>query len=132
MESQLPNLLRSQSDFVDEYEASERAKINAQQCRDRRASILGQRISQDHVNLYTRPVHYKDEGMRALIRSTLLSNDNMQVLVGHLSEDALNALIDAFYVKHFDHAVDIICQGHEGDCLYVIASGHVDIYVARP
>lgn len=129
----LPTLLHSHPDVVDEVDAAERMKMTCYQTtQQRRGSIFGQRITEQQMNSYRRPVHAKDADMRAMIRETLRKNEKMQVLVGHLSEESLDNVIDAFYTKHFQDTVDIIRQGDTGDCLYIIASGCVDIFVARP
>lgn len=55
----------------------------------------------------------------------------MKVLVGHLSNEKMNDLVGAFYVKDVDNGNNIIKQGDEGDRLYIVDEGNVDIFVAR-
>lgn len=56
----------------------------------------------------------------------------MQVLFGHLDGEPLKDVIMAFYSKDFVKGQDIITQGGEGDCLYIIDTGEVDVFVKRP
>jgi len=60
------------------------------------------------------------------------SNSKLEVLFGHLQKDAMVDVINAFYAKTFENDADIIQQGASGDCLYIVADGSVDIFVARP
>mmetsp|Transcript_80795 Transcript_80795/g.254942 ORF Transcript_80795/g.254942 Transcript_80795/m.254942 type:complete len:264 (+) Transcript_80795:2-793(+) len=56
----------------------------------------------------------------------------MRVLSAPLGGEPLNDVINAFDTKDVKEGEDIIKQGEEGDCLYIIAEGSVDIFVARP
>lgn len=121
-----------QPTVTDEDMKAEQAKIQAQAGRTRRAGVAAESVDNETIKDYKKPVYAKDEATNARIRDTLKSNDKMQVLFGHLDGEPLNDVINAFYTKEVPVGSDIIRQGDEGDCLYIVNSGDVDIFVARP
>jgi len=115
-----------------EEQALEEAKIQEQRVRPRRCSVSAQRVSDDMVQDYKKPVHPKDQASIDNIQRTIAENDKMQVILGHLGREPLMDVVNAFYTKDFNEGTDIIRQGDAGDCLYIIADGTVDIFVNRP
>mmetsp|Transcript_101495 Transcript_101495/g.262366 ORF Transcript_101495/g.262366 Transcript_101495/m.262366 type:complete len:327 (+) Transcript_101495:156-1136(+) len=107
-------------------------RIEAARRAPRRAAVAAEGLSHEEVRDYVKPVYPKDpathEGLRAIIRG----DDKMQVLFGHLDDAALDHVINAFYEVEGYQGQDVIVQGHEGDCLYIVGEGSADVYVARP
>lgn len=116
---------------ISEDNEGEAKKIAAMKGKTRRAGVAAESVDQSKMENYEKPVYPKDDVARSLIMKTLTENDKMKVLCGHLEGKDLDDLINAFYPKEFTVGVDIIRQGDEGNCLYIIAEGQVDIYVAR-
>lgn len=116
----------------DQEGAQEAQKIEEQQRRPRRVSISAGKVSDDALKNYVKPVHPKDEDTKLSIQTLLIEDEKMSVLFGHLQKDALADVVNAFYCKEFEQGIDIIKQGDAGDCLYIVADGVVDIFVARP
>lgn len=112
--------------------AAEDAKVAACQTRVRRAGVAAESVTDEAMADYKKPVYQKDDETNAKIKGTLKSNEKMQVLFGHLDGEPLQDVINAFYTKEVAGGTDIITQGDAGDCLYIVASGNVDIFVARP
>mmetsp|Transcript_70914 Transcript_70914/g.163951 ORF Transcript_70914/g.163951 Transcript_70914/m.163951 type:complete len:338 (-) Transcript_70914:92-1105(-) len=121
-----------QTEASPEEVAAEEAKMRAQQGRARRQGFAGERMSNEKVQGYKKPIYPKDDMTKARIRRTLKEDDRMQVLFGHLDGEPLNDVINAFFTKQVRQGEDIIKQGDDGDCLYIISDGSVDIFVARP
>jgi len=122
---------QAQASITAEEMDLEAAKIKAQQGRSRRPGVAAESVDNDKVQNYKRPVHAKDKETEAKIRNILQDNKNLQVLFGHLQGQALTDVINAFYLKEISDGIDIIRQGDEGDCLYIIDSGTVEIFVRR-
>jgi len=121
----------AQDEFNKEGNLLELKKIKEQKTRGHRPSIFAQKITEDAVSDYKKPVYPKDEAMKESL-AKILGGEKLDVLFGHLSKDAISDVVNAFYAKEFESGTDIIVQGDRGDCLYIIAEGSVDIYVARP
>jgi len=98
----------------------------------RRQGIAAESVNECQVRDYVKPVYPKDEGSKQMIKQVLKANDKMQVLFGHLEGQPLEDVINAFQVMEAREGEDIIVQGAEGDRLYVICDGAVDVYVNRP
>jgi cAMP-dependent protein kinase regulator len=120
-----------QTNITKEEVDAENAKIKAQQGRSRRPGVAAESIDNDQVQNYKAPVHAKDEETEAKLRKTMQDNKNLQVLFGHLQGQPLTDVINAFYFKEYNSGDDIIRQGDEGDCLYIIDVGKVEIFVRR-
>lgn len=113
--------------------AEEDAKMKAaQQGRSRRAGVAAPSMDQNQVKDYKKPVHVKSPEASETIKRVLRENPKMQVLCGHLDEGRLADVVNAFYPKEFAAGAQIIRQNDEGDCLYIIDKGSVDIFVKRP
>ena len=50
------------------------------------------------------------------------------ILFNSLDEKELNTVIDAFEEKRFSKGENVITQGEQGDCLYVIEKGELDCF----
>jgi len=119
------------SDFgADDDDVEELTRIK-QTARPRRVSVSAARISDDDVKDYKKPVYPKDEAANESLQNILKSNEKLDVLCGHLSKEAVDDIINAFYTKEFSDGTDIIKQGDNGECLYIIIDGSVDIFVRR-
>jgi len=121
-----------QPEVTAEDMAEEDAKMKAQQGRARRQGVAAESVAAEKIHDYKKPVHPKDEAAKTKLRTLLKENDKMQVLCGHLDGEPLNDVINAFFTKDVNEGDDIIKQGEDGDCLYIIDEGSVDIFVARP
>jgi len=123
--------------FVEEEispdETAEEAKRRAAQGkRGKRVGISSESVSTEDAKNYIKPVYPKDNETKAQIRKTLKENEKMQVLFGHLDGGPLDDVINAFQTREAKTNQELIRQGDDGDCLYIIAAGEVDVYVARP
>jgi len=112
--------------------AEEEKKRMGQAKRGKRAGISSESVSADQAANYVKPVYPKDNATKDAIKKTLKSNDKMQVLFGHLDGVPLEDVINAFQTREVRQGQEIIRQGDEGDSLYIIADGSVDVHVARP
>jgi len=117
---------------IAQEEADEARKIKEMQEKSRRKGMAAQRIDNSEVENYQKPIYAKDDNAKELIRRTLRENDKMKVLVGHLVDNDLEDLINAFHGQEAKKDELVIQQGTEGDRLYIISDGTVDIFVARP
>lgn len=98
----------------------------------RRAGVAAESVDRSQVMQYTAPYYPKDQATCDQLKAVIRSNDKMQVLFGHLDEGQLNVIIGAFQETSSDTGQDLIRQGEEGDCLYIVKNGLVDVFVARP
>mmetsp|Transcript_51228 Transcript_51228/g.116200 ORF Transcript_51228/g.116200 Transcript_51228/m.116200 type:complete len:351 (-) Transcript_51228:27-1079(-) len=110
---------------------AEMAKIKAQQARSRRVSVANKSVSVDEAKDYVKPVYTKDGETDAMLKEMMKANKNLQVIMGHFTDDQLQDVVNALYEKRFTEGTDIIRQGDSGDCLYLISAGQVDIFVLR-
>lgn len=113
-------------------DAIEYAKIQRIRMQPMRQSIAAARVSQAEIMEYQKPVYPKDELQAESLRQMLRANEKMQVLVGHRSDAELSEILNAFYAVEYELSEDIIRQGDEGGCLFIVAEGVVDIFVTRP
>lgn len=107
-------------------------RIRQMQGKSRRQGIAAESVSVDALKDYQKPVYPKSPDEKQHIRSILLGNDKMKVLIGHLDASSMDDVANAFFPMEAVFGQDIIRQGDEGDCLYICDEGNVDIYVARP
>lgn len=125
-------LEKASSEFGEEDDdVEEQTKIQQPTTRPRRASVSAARISDDEMKDYKKPVYPKDEAAKESLHNIFKSNEKLDVLCGHLSKEAVDDIINAFYTKEFSVGTNIIQQGDKGECLYIIRSGSVDIFVSR-
>jgi len=98
----------------------------------RRQGVAAEGMSAADVKGYVKPVYQKDQATNEKIKGIIQGNEKMQVLFGHLDSASLDDIVNAFQEVTKSKGEDIIKQGEEGDCLYIINDGEVDVYVARP
>lgn len=99
--------------------------------RARRAGVAGASVDKTAAADYQKPVYQKTQASSAFITDVLRTNDKMKVLFGAVKDAALNDVVNAFFEKKVTKGQEIIRQGDVGDCLYIVASGTVDVFVAR-
>merc|ERR1719350_1068984 len=97
----------------------------------RRRGVAGESYDRSAMREYTKPVYEKSEETQKRIREVIKLNDKMQVLFGHLNDAGLQDIINAFKETDYLAGTDLIRQGEEGDCLYIISDGTVDVFVKR-
>lgn len=98
----------------------------------RRAGVAAEGMSATQVKDYKKPVYAKDAATDASIKAVINRNDKLQVLFGHLDAKSLDDIVNAFQEVTRKKGEDVIKQGAEGDCLYIINQGQVDVFVVRP
>eukprot|EP00927_Polykrikos_kofoidii_P047915 TRINITY_DN42198_c0_g2_i1.p1 TRINITY_DN42198_c0_g2~~TRINITY_DN42198_c0_g2_i1.p1 ORF type:complete len:410 (+),score=87.68 TRINITY_DN42198_c0_g2_i1:86-1315(+) len=113
-------------------DAAEALKISQMKGRGKRAGVAAPVLDSDVVKDYKKPVYPKEPEQLELIRKTLTENEKMKVLCGHLDAVSLKDLCNAFFLQEDVQGTDVIRQGADGDCLYIIDTGKVDVFVARP
>ncbi|CRG93535.1 CAMP-dependent protein kinase regulatory subunit, putative [Plasmodium gallinaceum] len=69
-------------------------------------------------------IYEKDEEEKLKIREAL----NESFLFNHLNEKEFETIVDAFFDKNVNEGMNIINEGDDGDLLYVIDEGEVEIY----
>ncbi|CXJ22035.1 CAMP-dependent protein kinase regulatory subunit, putative [Plasmodium berghei] len=72
-------------------------------------------------------VHKKDNKEKKKIREAL----NESFLFNHLNNSEMETIIDAFFDDHVEEGANIINEGDEGDLLYVIDEGEIEIYKTK-
>mmetsp|Transcript_65360 Transcript_65360/g.191263 ORF Transcript_65360/g.191263 Transcript_65360/m.191263 type:complete len:366 (+) Transcript_65360:70-1167(+) len=98
----------------------------------RRKGVAAESVATSNVRDYKKPVYQKDAAANRKITEVLRSDQKMQVLFGHLDENSIMDIVNAFKDRTARGGDVLIKQGDEGDCLYIINEGEVDIFVARP
>ncbi|CEL94166.1 unnamed protein product [Vitrella brassicaformis CCMP3155] len=99
------------------------------QCSQRRTGVSAEAVTKERMAKWKKPVYPKAEADKAKIRSVI--NTKLQVLFGHLDDEAREAVIDAMFRKEVKKGEMLIQQGQEGDNFYVVDKGMFDILVAR-
>lgn len=113
-------------------DAQDQAKVDKMKGAQRRGGVAAESMAPVDFRDYKKPVYAKDEAAKERIREVLRSDQKMQVLLGHLDKAGLNDIVNAFKERQARQGEALIRQGDEGDCLYIIDDGKVDIFVARP
>jgi len=113
-------------------EAEDQRRLQAVSQNRRRSAIATESISEDKIKNYKKPVYLKDPKDQAFIKNVISNNSQLQVLLGHCKESTLNDVVNAFMLRSETQSTDLIRQGEEGDSLYILEEGEVDIFVARP
>ncbi|SBT48918.1 CAMP-dependent protein kinase regulatory subunit, putative [Plasmodium ovale wallikeri] len=72
-------------------------------------------------------VYKKDEEEKSKIREAL----NESFLFNHLNKVEMETIVNAFFDKNVEKGVNIINEGDEGDLLYVIDEGEVEIFKTK-
>lgn len=112
-------------------EEKERRKMS-QMSGHHRKSICAGGADEEEIKNYKPPVFPKPVETKTLIADTIKNNDKMQVLgIANLNGEQLEELVMAFQEVKVVQGQDVIKQGEEGDCLYVIEDGDFDILIAR-
>jgi len=97
----------------------------------RRNSVSAQPVSLQRVHEWQAPYYEKSPEHVFSIKDAVLRNDKLQVLFGHLSADAINRVVGAFFYKQVEEGEIVIQQGADGDFFYIVYSGFYDIFVQR-
>lgn len=130
------SMITRPSEFADDQpsmeEDEDERRFKQQQNRGKRGGIAAESVDQQAVKDYVKPVYQKEESVQQRIREVLKTNDKMAVLFGHLEGAPLQDVINAFQIGDASQGQDLIVQGAEGDRLYIISEGAVDVHVARP
>ncbi|GAW83607.1 CAMP-dependent protein kinase regulatory subunit [Plasmodium gonderi] len=72
-------------------------------------------------------VYKKEESEKAKLREAL----NESFLFNHLNKTEMETIVDAFFDEHVEPNVNIINEGDDGNLLYVIDQGEVEIYKTK-
>merc|ERR1719265_1072905 len=96
-----------------------------------RAGLATAPISVEDLEGFVKPVYKKNDASEQAIRDVLLTSSTMQVLVGHLNAESLTDVVNAFEEVVMREGDVIMQQGEEGDNLYIIGQGLVNIFVRR-
>lgn len=117
---------------MSEEEDAKRQELMKGAGNKRRAGVAAESVDNTAIKNYVKPVYEKDAETRERIKDTLKTNDKMQVLFGHLNGQPLEDVVNAFQTREAKGGEDIIQQGADGDFLFILGRGSVDIYVNRP
>lgn len=112
-------------------DAAEKQMAAAVSAGGRRRGIAAQSVVAQDIKDFKKVVHAKDATSEQYIKETIKGNDKMQVLFGHLSPSSLQDVINAFKERTATKNEDLIMQGEEGDCLYILGEGEVECFVKR-
>jgi len=118
-------------DLLDDAQDQER--FNTFQGAQRRKGVAAESVNTKDIKDYVKPVYPKEtKDATDRIRSVLRNNPKMQVLLGHIDDSGMDDIANAFKDYVASVGDTLIKQGDEGDSLYIIDSGEVDIFVAWP
>lgn len=112
-------------------EASEREKIRRMKDKDRRAGVSAEKVTEERLQNWKRPLYEKIPEVRERLRKTIDENDKLQVLFGGLRVEDVYGVIDAMFPKEVATGTNVITQGEEGDNMYIIDEGAFDVFVQR-
>jgi len=87
--------------------------------------------SREAIRSFKKPVFAKDPETFELIKNFIRDSDKMNVLFAKTDEQSVKDLVNAFEEVSYVQDQDIITQGDDGNFLYLIKEGSVDIFVAR-
>lgn len=113
-------------------EDKENLKIQKMGSRGKRLSVSSERYDTKEIDSYQKPVFEKDSAAKERIAKVLRENSKMKVIFGNLLGQDLDDVINAFQLWPSLKGVDIIRQGDDGDRLYIIDEGEVDVFVKKP
>jgi cAMP-dependent protein kinase regulator len=111
-------------------DANEKEKIAAQKNKPRRPGVSAEPAGAPDPNWVAPKYEKSDEARRGLIEK-IKANRDCQVLIGHLDDSVLDAIVDAFFPKVVPDGENLITQGDEGDYFYIVETGRFDIFVTR-
>lgn len=112
-------------------EADEQKKIEQMQDKTRRAGVSAQAVNEDRMKDWKKPHYDKPEEIRQKLKRIIDESAKLQVLFGHLEDEAVMGVIDAMFQKEVAGGEDIIKQGEEGDNFYIVEDGEFDVFIAR-
>lgn len=112
-------------------EAMEEQKRENMKNHGRRGGVAAQSVSAERMKDYVKPVYPKSLQEKDFIKSIMKTHEKLSILFGHLEENALEDVVNAFQKVEVQYGVDVIRQGDDGDRLYIIHEGQVDIFVRR-
>jgi cAMP-dependent protein kinase regulator len=118
--------------FEEHAEEWEQAKRQVMANAPRRPAVAAQSIDTQISQDYDKPFYPKDDFTKEKLTKICKENAKMQLLIGHLDDEALNDVINAFYQAEFPQGEDIIKQGDEGDCVYILDAGEAAVSIRRP
>lgn len=127
-----PSKLMSVPEDVEiELDPNSPKSVAAQKSSGRRRGVASESTSSAALADFVKPVFHKDEASNIRIKEVLKTNAKLQVLFGHLHDQAISDVVNAFQEDTRRHGEEVIKQDAEGDCLYIIKNGSADVYVAR-
>lgn len=97
----------------------------------RRGGVAAQSVSVDRMKDYVKPVYPKSPQDKDTLKMIIKTHEKLSVLFGHLEDSALEDIANAFEPIQVPYGYDIIRQGDDGDRLYIVNQGNVDIFVRR-
>eukprot|EP00928_Gymnodinium_smaydae_P063771 TRINITY_DN47267_c0_g1_i1.p1 TRINITY_DN47267_c0_g1~~TRINITY_DN47267_c0_g1_i1.p1 ORF type:complete len:814 (-),score=226.41 TRINITY_DN47267_c0_g1_i1:115-2556(-) len=118
-------------DSVAEQDAVEMAKVARMKDKERRQGVSAQAITEERMKEWKKPFFAKSDEEKAKLKEIIAISEKLQVLFGHLNDEDINSVIDAFSPKNVDTGESIIKQGEEGDFFYIVDSGAFDVFVKR-
>jgi len=121
------------ADAEDLDDAQDQERFNMFHGAARRRGIAAESVNTQDIKDYVKPLYPKEnKDAQNRIRNVLRNNPKMQVLLGHIDDSGMEDVVNSFKDCVASAGDTLIKQGDEGDSLYIIDSGHVDIFVARP
>ncbi|CAD7969087.1 unnamed protein product [Amoebophrya sp. A25] len=109
----------------------EEQKIAAAQSKGKRGGVSAAHLSSDQIHNFKRPIYPKTPEEAAQLRQIIQDNEKLQVLFGHLDEQARDHAVDAMRKVQVACGESIIQQGDRGDAFYIVETGSFGIFVAR-
>lgn len=118
--------------LTSEEEDEERRRMMAVGKKGKRTSVSAEAVDESAIKNYRCPFYSKPDSAKRRIADTLRSNEKMQLLgIDRFGQMQLDEMVGAFQEKVIPKDHDVIRQGDNGDCLYIIDEGSFDIFVAR-
>lgn len=110
-------------------EAAEQEMIAKMKGKSRRQGVSSEPVKLDPN--WVPPKYEKTDDERISLAGMIAANKDCQVLVGHLSRESMETVIDAFFKKVVAVGENLIKQGDDGDNFYIVHEGSFDIFVTR-
>eukprot|EP01060_Flectonema_neradi_P000629 TRINITY_DN10399_c0_g1_i1.p1 TRINITY_DN10399_c0_g1~~TRINITY_DN10399_c0_g1_i1.p1 ORF type:complete len:552 (+),score=85.18 TRINITY_DN10399_c0_g1_i1:62-1657(+) len=106
--------------------------VQGRRKRTRNKSNVSRRVSRscapynpEEVTSFKAPVHEKTDAEYTMLRALLKQN----LLFAHLSETDLKTTVMALFKMEYNTGDTIMTEGEEGDTLYTISEGEVDVII---
>lgn len=125
------------ADFIREeeekaaHERVEKEKIDQMKDTSRRQGVSAPAISEERMKDWKKPSYEKAADVTDLIKKIIATNTKLQVLFGHLTENAVLQVIDAMFPQEVQTGTRLITQGDTGDNFYIVETGTFDVFVQR-